>query len=59
MTSRDYKFEVMISFWFALHLEKVEECRLIYEQDSIIEKILKSLREKGRLELELKQKKEK
>lgn len=44
---KEYKYEVMLSLWFAIHLDRLEIARAIYGLDEINEKILKTLREKG------------
>lgn len=51
MSSREYKLEVMICLWLAIELERLEEARLIFTMDPIIDKILASIREKGAAEL--------
>ena len=55
---QDYKLEVMVSFWLAIHIENVEMAQVIYTLDPIIEKVLKSMREQGEQELELKHKRD-
>jgi len=56
--NKDFKIDVMLCFWFAIHKECMLEAQLIYTQDPIISKILKILREKGESDLILKRKKD-
>ena len=44
---RTYKYELMIAFWLAVELEKVEEARAVVEIDSLIEQVVINLRENG------------
>ena len=48
---QDYKLEVMIAFWFAIHIESEEMAQIIYKFDPIIEKVMRGLRELGEPEL--------
>ncbi len=38
--SRTFKYEVLISFWLSIHLERLDLAQLVHQQDSILEKIL-------------------
>ncbi len=42
--SRTFKYEILISFWLTVHLEKLPYAQFIYSQDTIIEKMLQTLR---------------
>ena len=42
--SRTYKYELLISFWLTVHLEKLQYAMFIHSLDSIIEKMLQTLR---------------
>jgi hypothetical protein len=42
--SRSYKYELLISFWLSIHLEKLAFAQYIYSLDPIVEKILQNLR---------------
>ena len=44
MTPIEYKYEVMISFWFAIHIEYLEAAIYLYDRDPIIAEIMKNLR---------------
>jgi hypothetical protein len=48
LESRPFKFELLIAFWVALHLEKLEFAKFIHEQDPLLEKVLGNLRKLGR-----------
>ena len=41
----------MMAFWFAIHNDSLEQAQIIYTLDPIIEKIMKSIREKGEKDL--------
>ena len=53
-SSQNYKLEVMMAFWYAIHTENLEQAQIIYSLDPIIEKIMKSIREKGEKDLQIK-----
>ena len=44
MTPIEFKYEVMICFWFSIHIEYVEAANILYELDEIIEQIMKNFR---------------
>lgn len=46
--SRTFKYEVLISFWLCIHMERLELAQLIHQQDPILEKILQNLRRSAR-----------
>ena len=43
-----------MAFWYAIHTENLEQAQIIYTLDPIIEKIMKSIREKGEKDLQIK-----
>lgn len=43
---RTFKYEVLISFWLCIHLERLELAQFIMAQDTIIDKILVNLKRK-------------
>ena len=45
--------EVMLCFWFAIHLEKVQLCQYLYSLDSNMKEIMKSIRENPRTKFEI------
>jgi hypothetical protein len=57
--SQQFKLEVMISFWFAIHIESLDMAQVIYTLDPIIEKVMRRLREQGEGDIEEKRKREK
>jgi hypothetical protein len=38
-----FKYEVMISFWLAVHLLKLDEARCLYELDPLMAKVVNNL----------------
>ena len=48
MDARPFKFELLIAFWLAVHLEKLEFAKFLHEQDHLIERVLSNLRKLGR-----------
>ena len=48
---KDFAMEVMLCFWFALHVGDIKAIKYLYFQDPIISQIMKRLREKGRDDL--------
>ena len=44
MTPIEFKYEVMICFWFSIHIEYVEAANILYELDEIIEQVMKNFR---------------
>ena len=48
LESRPFKFELLIAFWVAVHLERLEFAIFLHEQDPLIEKVLSNLRKLGR-----------
>ena len=42
--NRTFKYELLISFWLAVHLEKLPYAQFICSLDTIIEKMLQTLR---------------
>lgn len=51
---QEFKYEVMLCFWFAIHTEAVAEAQLIYKIDPIIESIMQNLRTEGDIIIQLK-----
>ena len=45
---RTYKYEVLIAFWLSIHLSRLQIAQMIHDLDPILEKILSTLRRKGR-----------
>lgn len=43
-----FKYEVMLSFWLAIHLEKLEEARCCYELDPLMSKVVNNLMNYGK-----------
>ena len=50
----EFKYEVMLCFWFAVHREQVDMVRMIFDIDPIIDKILRVIRITGAEELIIK-----
>ena len=44
MTPLEYKYEVMICFWFSIDIEYLEAAIYLYDRDPIIGEIMKNLR---------------
>lgn len=47
-----FKYEVMLSFWLAIHLEKIEEARCLFELDPLMGKVVSNLLNYGKVILE-------
>lgn len=45
--ARDFKYELMLAFWLAVELDKLEEAQALISVDPLIEKIILNLRENG------------
>ena len=52
ISPEQYKYEVMLCFWFAIHKQMKLEYELLYTLDPICEQIMKNLREQGEEALE-------
>jgi len=47
---RVFKYEVMIAFWLCLHLQRLEEARVMVEQDpELLQRVVVNLRENGKI----------
>ena len=44
MSDIEYKHEVMLCFWFSIHLEMFNAAVILYKMDPIIEDIMKNFR---------------
>ena len=45
--ARTYKYEVMLAFWLAIELDKVEEAQALVTIDPLLERVVLNLRENG------------
>lgn len=43
-----FKYEVMLSFWLAIHIEKIDEARCCYDLDPLIGKVVSNLLNYGK-----------
>jgi hypothetical protein len=55
---RSFKYEVMLSFWLSIHLEKLAEAQELLLLDPLIQKVVINLRTIGATVLQLKKNKE-
>ena len=46
--ARSFKYEVMISFWFAVHMDRFEAAKQLLDLDSRIQKVVVNIREAGK-----------
>ena len=51
--TKDFKIEVMLCIWYAIEMEKLYHCQVLFKLDPIIDKIIKSLRTKGHNDIQL------
>jgi hypothetical protein len=48
---KDYKYEVMLCFWFAIYRETLAESQLLFQLDDICKVIMRNLRRDGAVKL--------
>lgn len=48
MESRQFKYEVLICYWLAIHLERFDIAVYLQQQDSVLEKLMNNIRKQGK-----------
>lgn len=54
MKQKQFKYDIMICFWLAIHFEKILIVQFLFENYEFAKTILKNLREQGKDDLEQK-----
>ena len=52
LDEKNYKYEIVIAFWLAVHLDKLDIAKMIFELHKIMDGILRGMRRRGQKHIE-------